>query len=93
MAAILKFILTRLWPVLIPILLYLLWLAYWRKIRKNKDISPFGPAFTWMLATTGVIVATMLIWSVVTVTNLDESYVPTVIKDGALIPSQVEKTP
>jgi quinol-cytochrome oxidoreductase complex cytochrome b subunit len=93
MTAILKLILTKLWPILIPLLLYVMWLFYCKYIRKDKKVDIFAPPFGWVIASMAVIAVLMMAWISIEQQKSEESYVPTRVEGGKIVPSQTEKKP
>lgn len=91
MIAIIKFIIAKFWPVLIPLLLYFIWLAYARIKNKSGEKIKFldGPVKTLFISM--VITAFLcVIYIFVTTTSHDKKYVPIKIENGKLIPSHIE---
>jgi hypothetical protein len=91
MLALLKFIIGRLWPGLIPLVLYVLWIAFERKIRKNYHITFFGAHFKWVVLATVIAVFISFALVAVQIASEDESYIPSRVENGNITPSQTER--
>lgn len=92
----LRLLVTRFWPVLLPIFLYLLWLVLARrKARKNgADVPSFfdGP---WLMAVVAslliLIVAFVMLGAAASSDHVTEgTYVPAKLVDGKIIPAHIE---
>ena len=91
MTAILKMIITKFWPVIIPFLLYLMWLSYVRMKNKEGKKIPFGAGpikqvMYSMIALTFI----CLFYLLITTSSKDRKFVPTKIEGGVIVPSHVE---
>lgn len=88
-----RLILLRFWPVLLPILLYLAWLAYARRKagKENREKPGFtdGP-WLWPTASTLLLLIGVFIWLGTSADPVDGTYVPAQLKDGQLIPSRID---
>jgi hypothetical protein len=91
MSLLLKLIITRLWPVFVPIFIYVLWVAFQRKVHKKKNINFFGKYFKWVIATTIAITIASFLLVVDQLVSQDESYTPSRVENGKITPSQTER--
>ena len=92
MTAILKFIITKLWPILIPLVLYLIWLIYARITHKEGKKPTIGDGHFKQVIFSMLAIAVMIfVYLFVIIEQKDESYVPSTFEDGHLVPSRVER--
>ncbi|MDG1287436.1 MAG: DUF6111 family protein [Rickettsiales bacterium] len=88
-----RFLLTKFWPALIPIALYLLWFAYKRhKLRHSDEVVRItdGP---WLvtLITAMFIAAAGFIWlGLVGEKTGPATYTPAIMKDGKIVQGEVK---
>lgn len=87
----LKLLITRFWPVLLPLALYLAWLAYARRKagKKGEDKPGFfeGP-WLWPTMASLVLFICAFLWLGLTQEPVDGLYVPAHMQDGKLVPAQ-----
>lgn len=87
-----KILLLRLWPIWIPLLLYLVWLFLAAKrAKKTGEPRPRlkdGPWLTTLLAMLGMTIL-MLIWLGFSGEPVDGTYVPAQLIDGELVPGHI----
>lgn len=88
MTALLKFILFRLWPIFIPLVLYVIWLIYQKKIKKNLEASFFGQHFKLVIISTVIITLISFIVLFAHIKTKDEYYLPSRVEGGKITPSQ-----
>lgn len=91
MTAILKMLLTKLWPAWIPFLLYFLWVFYKRIIRKDYSVKVFGKNFVWTLLSAVLFSIISFYFMIAEVRQYDDHYTPSRIENGVLLPSKTEK--
>jgi hypothetical protein len=92
----LKILLFRFWPVLIPLVVYWLWhrTHVAKAIRDNKPVPHFrdGPWYWMVLATLLVSVGCFVWWSAST-EQAKGHYVPAHMEKGTLVPGHVGQEP
>lgn len=89
----LKLLITRFWPALIPLILYLAWLAYAR--RKAEAKGEEKPGFTdgpwiWPVVLTLLLAIGGFLWLGLSATPEDGAYKPAHMENGQLVPAKVE---
>ncbi len=89
-----KLLLLRLWPALIPLLLYLMWL-YYRKRQAAKGIETppellRGVRFWMLVASFVLLVISFLILDFTRPAHREGKYVPPKYEDGKLTPAHSE---
>lgn len=89
-------LLLKLWPVLIPVVLYLAWHAYAKAKAKREGKTPptlrEGP-WIWIIASMlAIAVILLLSLGLSTKPSNDGTYVPAHLEDGKLIPGKMEPT-
>ena len=88
MSLIIKLLLSRLWPVFLPIIFYFLWFLICKYVLK-RDVK-IGDGY--FRPTIFLSAALLFICLVIMFFNTkNEHYVPTKIIDGKLVPSHVEE--
>lgn len=88
-----RYILFRFWPVFLPIILYLAWLAFARrKAGKKGETKPTFWDGPWWLPTslTMALLIGCLLWLGLSADRIDGTYVPAKLENGQIIPSRVE---
>lgn len=89
MLAVFRFILTKLWPLFIPAILYFIWLSYMR--RKGKNVNRHQKKLLKLTIISTVLIAIgLFIFSFIDVEQKTENYIPTKIENGKIVPSKVE---
>lgn len=88
----LKILLIRFWPVFLPLLIYLAWLAFARrKAGKKGEKKPnfFDGPWLWpSIATMGLAIACLLYLGLAG-DAIDGRYIPAHQENGKLIPAQI----
>lgn len=88
----LKILFIRFWPVFLPLLLYLAWLAFARrkagKAGAEKPGFFDGPWLVPVMATMGLAIAAMLYLGL-SAEEVQGSYIPAHQEDGRLVPAQI----
>ena len=93
----LKILVTRFWPVLLPLVLYLVWLAYAR--RKAGKAGEKKPEFfdgPWLWPTMASLALTIgaFLWLGLSQEPVNGTYIPAHVVDGKLVPAQtIPKAP
>ncbi len=91
-----KLLLLRFWPVLIPVLVYWLWLrTVAAKARKEGKPAPLfrdGPWYWLVLASLGMAVLCFLFWGG-SGEAVKGDYIPPHVENGKVIPGHVEPKP
>lgn len=88
-----KLILTRFWPVLIPLIVYLAWLFYVRRKRREAAEKPSfgdGPFMLTVWSTAGLLVLSLFSYFLL-VENSPGEYTPSRFEKGQFIRGTVEK--
>lgn len=90
----LRLLFTRFWPVLIPIIVYLLWMA-WRRRKATKaghEIPTWldGP-WLWAVVSSALIGIGCFIILGLSQDRVDGTYIPAHMEKGRLIPGSIEK--
>lgn len=91
----LKILVTRFWPVLLPVFLYLLWLVLARrKARKAGGAEPrfFDGPWLWaVMASLGIFIVLFLLMGAASQQALEHGrYVPAKVVDGKVVPAHHE---
>lgn len=89
-----RFILFKAWPALIPIILYLLWLAHRRRKAKQAD-EPLpallsGPWISTLAASLVLLAISFFYLGLSAENNAGVSYQPKAFKDGQLVEETLE---
>lgn len=86
----------RFWPVLIPFVVYILWLeVVARKAKKEGRERPFfrdGPVYWLVFFSLGIALACFL-WLGANIENHKGDYVPPHVVNGVMVPGTVEEHP
>ena len=86
----------RFWPVLVPLLCYLLWhmIVRHKAIKKGEPAPRFrdGPVY-WLILSTLLTAALCFILLATGQDALKGDYIPAHLEGGTLVPSEVRKTP
>lgn len=82
----------RFWPILLPLVVYILWIAYCR--RKARRMGHPVPAFRdgpWVWAVTASLLLAIggFLWLGFTPDTQDGTYIPAHREDGRLVPARV----
>lgn len=88
----LKLLLTRFWPALIPVFLYLAWLAYARhRARRRGHAVPGLLEGPWVLTASISLVLVMagFLWLGFSHEATDGTYIPPHLESGQVVPAQV----
>jgi hypothetical protein len=84
----------RFWPVIIPLVLYMLWLRSTQKRAvKNGEEPPHfrdGPLYWLAFATLGMGVLCFF-WLGVTIDNTKGEYVPPHVENGVMVPGKIKE--
>lgn len=92
----LKILITRFWPVLLPLALYLVWLAHARrKAGKSGEEKPGffdGPWWLPTMASLGLVIVAFL-WLGFSQEPVNGIYIPAHVEDGRLVPAQTIPRP
>lgn len=85
--------LLRFWPILLPIIIYLVWLFIARNKAKKagEEVLPGltdGP-WVWAVAATFVLAAGFFIFMGLSSTPTDSSYSPARMENGKLVPGKI----
>lgn len=88
-------ILLRIWPALIPLLLYLVWLYYRKKRVGHEDEMPpvelfRGPLFWSLVASLVLLLISLLFFGVAQPTKREGQYVPPHFEGGKISPSRID---
>lgn len=91
----LRILVVRFWPVLLPIFIYLLWLVLARrKARKAGEEGPrfFDGPWAWsVMASLGIFIALFVLMGAASQQALEQGrYVPAKMVDGKLVPAHHE---
>ena len=88
-----RFILFRFWPALLPLIVYLIWHAYKVKAAKKVGVQPprfrDGPIY-WMIIACFALAAGCFLVLALEIEPQKGHYVPPMMRDGKLIPGHVE---
>lgn len=92
----LKLLILRFWPVLLPVLFYLAWLAFARrKAGKSGEKKPgfFDGPWLWPVVATLLLTMGAFLWLGFSAQEVDGIYVPAQQVDGKIIPGHVIPDP
>jgi len=87
-------ILTKFWPVFIPIALYFVWFLFFRKKKGEKDRLTKMQARLWIITlSSSIIIAliTIIILAMSLESNKDAIYKPAEYKNGEFVPGRMEQ--
>ena len=87
----LSLIITKFWPVLIPLVLYIIWLLYKKKKTKGAG-TPIveDKVFNYVIVAMIIILLTGFAFIVLNIKKEDKTYVPMRYEDNKLIPGEVK---
>lgn len=84
--------LIRFWPILLPLVLYLIWMMRQRaRARRNGQPVPAlrdGPV-GWTLAATFMALVLCFIWTMLMADPLAGTYIPAHMENGVIVPARV----
>lgn len=87
-------LLIRFWPVLVPLLLYLVWFLFFRKKREAEEVTPQWEAWFWigtLVVSLLIAIVMLVIMGVSTPSDTEGTYVPAKYEDGKIIPAHRER--
>lgn len=87
----LKILITRFWPVLLPLVLYLAWLAFARrKAGKEGTEKPgfFDGPWLWPTVATMVLAIASMLYLGLSMEAVDGTYIPAHQVDGKVVPGR-----
>ena len=87
-----KLLITKFWPVLIPVILYLIWYLIKKSKKENdKNLVLFvdGPVKLVFYSTT-VILVFCFVYMFINLERKEETYIPSRVENGKIIPSSVK---
>ncbi len=88
-----RFILFRLWPAFLPILIYVLWPSYRRRKARASgvELEPFtkGSLFWVLVASILIGIACFLYYGLSMPSNAGGTYIPPHLENGKVIPGQI----
>lgn len=91
MTAILKFIIAKFWPVIIPLLLYVMWLTYVRiKNKEGEKVNINKKHVKAVIYSMLITTIACLIYFFASTSPDKRTFVPTRIENGVIVPSQVK---
>ena len=89
-----RFLLFRAWPALIPVILYLLWIAYRRRKAKQNGHAPVrwrdGPWIAALAASVAILALCFLTLGMQSKPNAGRDYQPMEYIDGELKPGSLQ---
>ncbi len=88
MIGIIKIILAKFWPVLIPFFIYLAGLFFVKIMKKKGKKLPFDGNLKWLLYLMFVVCFASFYFLMKNMDTVTESYVPTKIEAGKIVPSR-----
>lgn len=88
-----RFIVFRLWPALLPLIAYWLWhrMAVRRALKAGSPVPKFrdGPIY-WVILSSLLIAVVCFLWFGAQLEEQKGEYIPPQLKDGALVPGHVQ---
>ncbi len=88
-----KLIILRFWPALIPLAIYVGWLVYLKKRAKSKEVPPEmyrTPLYWSLILSAFLIVASFVFFGMSMEPNRGEHYVPPRYENNTLVPGHTE---
>lgn len=85
-------IITSLWPVLLPLMVYAVWFIFFRKKREADEPVPEWEKKLWLwtfLASALIALIYMVVFSMGTEENKTGKYTPAHYENGKLIPGKI----
>lgn len=93
----LRLLIVHFWPILLPLLLYLLWLVLARrKATKAGEALPVffdGPWLWTVMATLGLAIGGFIVLGLSAKGDAEGRYVPARVVDGKIIPAHIVPEP
>lgn len=89
----LRLILLRFWPVLLPLLFYAFWMLHCqRKAEKTGQPVPAFKDGPWVLAVTATMILAIIGFVLLRTSSeaLDGTYIPAHMENGKLVPAEIQ---